>query len=120
MKKTILAFCLLIGDAHASLPPSHYIRPSPLSKKVTIQQPQETFKNCMDAISQATGVNIVIDKDALAKHGITQNQRVFIPMTHCNTPASELIAYLVGQIDQPWKVIVVRIEKDGSVTITAK
>lgn len=119
MKKTILliALTLMGGNVYASSAGSN--KPAPLSKRVCLEREKDTFKNCMDNISKKIEVEIKVDKDALARHGITQNQKVFIPLTICNIPAIDLINDLTKQIDQG-EVTIVRVEKDGSVTITAK
>lgn len=113
-KKALFLLMLTMTEAQAipSVP-----NPAPLSKIVAVPLPKDTFFKRMAFISSETGVIINIDRTALQKHGITQNQLVN------GLPPNQAIELIIGfcrSVETKPDVIVIRREDDGSLTITAE
>jgi hypothetical protein len=118
MKHSLLLLALMMaGAAQAEVP----IVVDPLEKKITVPIPKDTFFNRMAVISKETGVAIVIDREALARHGITQNQLVGgLPPRQRGIDLVRSFCTGIDTFPDGVAAIVILRQDDGSVLITAK
>jgi hypothetical protein len=112
-----LFFAATSSVASAYLPyTDESFHPNPLQKTVHIVATDRPCVECINRVTDQSGVVINLDKDSIRKAGVNINQKVKVVRVNC--PAIDMVYHIVEQID-PDEKLAVFYEEDGSLTIAA-